>query len=80
LSDVIVRKLASYRRQNQTKKALWELDNICRTLYIYILDFIDDEALRQRVAESPQPRRSLSPFPPGDCLRQFGRGISTTAE
>jgi TnpA family transposase len=34
----IVRKLASYRRQNQTKKALWELDNICRTLYI--LDFI----------------------------------------
>jgi TnpA family transposase len=67
----IVRKLASYRRQNQTKKALWELDNICRTLYI--LDFIDDEALRQRDAESPQPRRSLSPFPPGDCLRQFGQ-------
>jgi TnpA family transposase len=33
----IVRKLASYERQNQTKKALWELENICRTLYI--LDF-----------------------------------------
>ena len=26
----IVRKLSSYARQNQTKKALWELDNIRR--------------------------------------------------
>ena len=41
----IVRKLASYVRQNQTKKALWELENICRTLYI--LDFIDAVHLRQ---------------------------------
>jgi TnpA family transposase len=24
----VVRKLSSYTRQNQTKKALWELDNI----------------------------------------------------
>ena len=31
----------------QTKKALWELENICRTLYI--LDFIDDVVLRQSV-------------------------------
>jgi hypothetical protein len=36
----VVRKLSSYTRQNQTKKALWELDNIRRT--IHILDFIDD--------------------------------------
>jgi TnpA family transposase len=43
----IVRKLSSYARQNQTKKALWELENICRS--IYILDFIDDVALRQSV-------------------------------
>lgn len=43
----IVRKLSSYLRQNQTKKALWELDNICRTLYV--LDFIDDADLRQAV-------------------------------
>ncbi len=46
----IVRKLASYERQNQTKKALWELENICRTLYI--LDFIDDVALRQTVQKA----------------------------
>ena len=43
----IVRKLSSYSRQNQTKKALWELENICRT--IYILDFIDNVELRQSV-------------------------------
>jgi TnpA family transposase len=46
----IVRKLSSYSRQNQTKKALWELDNICRTLYI--LDFIDDVDLRQSVQKA----------------------------
>ena len=46
----IVRKLSSYARQNQTKKALWELENICRTLYI--LDFIDDVTLRQAVQKA----------------------------
>jgi len=43
----IVRKLSSYTRQNQTQKALWALDDICRTLYI--LDYIDDVDLRQGV-------------------------------
>ena len=46
----IIRKLSSYARQNQTKKALWELENICRTLYI--LDFIDDVELRQSVQKA----------------------------
>jgi len=46
----VVRKLSSYTRQNQTKKALWELDNIRRT--IYILDFIDDSNLRQSVQKA----------------------------
>ena len=46
----IVRKLSSYARQNQTKKALWELDNIRRT--IHILDFIDDAQLRQSVQKA----------------------------
>jgi len=46
----IVRKLASYTRQNQTKKALWELENMCRTLYI--LEFINDVHLRQSVQKA----------------------------
>ncbi|WP_233860275.1 Tn3 family transposase [Paraburkholderia sp. HD33-4] len=43
----IVRKLSRYKRQNQTKKALWELDNLCRTGHI--LRFINDADLRQSV-------------------------------
>jgi len=46
----VVRKLSSYTRQNQTKKALWELDYIRRT--IHILDFIDDPNLRQSVQKA----------------------------
>lgn len=46
----IVRKLASYTRQNQTKKALWELENICRS--IHILDFIDDHSYRQHIQKA----------------------------
>ena len=40
----------SYAGQNQTKKALWELDNILRT--IHILDFIDDSGFRQSVQKA----------------------------
>ena len=46
----VVRKLSSYARQNQTKKGLWELDNVLRS--IYILDFIDDSGLRQSVQKA----------------------------
>ena len=63
----VVRKLSSYARQNQTKKALWELDNIRRT--IYILDFIDDPTLRQSVQKAlnrgesyHRMRRAISSF------------------
>ena len=61
----IIRKLSSYARQNQTKKALWELENICRTLYI--LDFIDDAELCQGVQKAlnrgaayPRLRRAVA--------------------
>jgi len=60
-----VRKLASYARQNQTKKALWELDNICRTLHI--VDFIDDVQLRQRV------QKALNR---GEAYHRFRRAIA----
>ncbi|HDZ15117.1 hypothetical protein LCGC14_0433780 [marine sediment metagenome] len=46
----IVRKLSSYARQNKTKKALWELDNIIRS--IYMLDYIDDRSLRRYVTKA----------------------------
>jgi TnpA family transposase len=46
----VVRKLSSYTRQNETKKAMWEMDNILRTKYL--LDFIDDPDLRQNVQKA----------------------------
>jgi TnpA family transposase len=63
----VVRKLSSYARQNQTKKALWELDNILRS--IYILDFIDDSTLRQSV------QKALNR---GEAYHRMRRAISTS--
>lgn len=65
MQSTIIRKLSSYTRRNQTKKALWELDNICRTLYI--LDFIDDVNLRQSV------QKALNR---GEAYHRFRRAIS----
>jgi TnpA family transposase len=48
--STIVRKLASYTRQNSTKRALWELDNLCFTEYV--LKYIDDPGLRQGVQKA----------------------------
>jgi TnpA family transposase len=61
----MVRMLGSYGRQNQTKKALWELDNLCRTLYI--LTFIDDVELRQSVQKA---------LTRGEAYHRFRRAIS----
>src|SRR3954454_1540896 len=56
---------ALYIRQNQTKKALWELDSICRTLHI--LHFIDDVTLRQSV------QKALNR---GEAYHRFRRAIA----
>jgi TnpA family transposase len=61
----MVRKLNAYARQNRTKKALAELDNICRTLYI--LDYIDDVELRQSV------QKALNR---GEAYHRFRRAIA----
>jgi TnpA family transposase len=61
----IVRMLSSYGRQNQTKKALWELDNLYRTLYI--LNYIDEVELRQSV------QKALNR---GEAYHRFRRAIS----
>ncbi|MBF0551395.1 MAG: Tn3 family transposase [Deltaproteobacteria bacterium] len=46
----IIRKLSSYERKNRTKRALWEYDNIIKTLYV--LDYIDSIELRQNVQKA----------------------------
>lgn len=45
--SIIVGKLSSYPRKNRTKRALWEFDNIIKS--IYLLDYINSPVLRRNV-------------------------------
>ena len=45
--STIVSKLSAYARNNRTKRALWEYDNLIQSLYL--LDYIDSASLRQNV-------------------------------
>lgn len=63
--SVIVGKLSSYARKNRTKRALWELDSIYRS--IYILKYVDDLLLRQNV------QKALNR---GEAYHQLRRAIS----
>lgn len=35
--SIIIGKLSAYARKNKTKRALWEYDNIIRSLYFWII-------------------------------------------
>lgn len=45
--SIIIGKLSAYARKNKTKRALWEYDNIIKSLYL--LDYIDSLQLRRNV-------------------------------
>lgn len=45
--NIIIGKLSAYARKNKTKSALWEYDNILKSLYF--LDYIDSLPLRRNV-------------------------------
>lgn len=62
---ILVGKLSAYARKNRTKRALWEYDNIMRSLYL--LDYIDSPALRRNV------QRALSR---GENYHQLRRAVS----
>jgi TnpA family transposase len=47
---IITGKLSSYARKNKTKRALWEFDNIIRSLYL--LDYVDSPPLRRNVNQA----------------------------
>lgn len=63
--SVIVGKLSAYARKNRTKRALWEYDNIIKSLYL--LGYIDSLTLRQNV------HRVLNR---GESYHQLRRAIS----
>ena len=48
--SIIVRKLNAFARTNKTRRALWEYDNIFRSLYL--LDYIDSPLLRRHVQQA----------------------------
>lgn len=48
--STIISKLSSYERKNRTKSALWEFDNIIRS--IHILCYIDDIQYRQNIQKA----------------------------
>lgn len=48
--SIIVSKLSAYARKNRTRRALWEYDNIIRSLYL--LDYIDSPPLRSNVQQA----------------------------
>jgi TnpA family transposase len=47
---IVVGKLSAYARQNRTKRALWEYDNIFNSLYL--LRFVDSLTLRRNVVHA----------------------------
>jgi TnpA family transposase len=48
--SIIIGKLSSYARKNKTKRALWEYDNIIRSLYL--LEYVDSISLRRHVQKA----------------------------
>ncbi|MCP4457318.1 MAG: transposase, partial [Cytophagales bacterium] len=61
----IIRRLSSYERVNKTKRALWEYDNIIKSMYV--LDYIDSLELRQNV------QKALNR---GEAYHQLRRAVS----
>ena len=67
--SIIVRKLSAYARKNKTRRALWEYDNIIRSLYL--LDYIDSPPLRRNVQRALNRGRELPSAAPRGLLRQL---------
>jgi TnpA family transposase len=63
--STIVRKLSAFARKNKTRRALWEYDNIIRS--VYLLDYIDSPPLRRNV------QRALNQ---GESYHQLRRAVS----
>ena len=63
--NIIIGKLSTYARKNRTRRALWEYDNIIKSLYL--LDYVDSPPLRRNV------QKALSR---GENYHQLRRAVS----
>ena len=68
---IIVSKLSAFARKNKTRRALWEYDNMIRSLYL--LDYIDSLPLRQHVQRALNRGESYHKLRRAVSYANFGR-------
>ena len=69
--SVIVSKLGTFPRKNKTKRALWEFDNIIRSLYL--LDYIDQPPLRRNIQQALNRRENYHQLRRAVSFANFGK-------
>ena len=69
--SVIIGKLSAYARKNKTKRALWEYDNIIRSLYL--LDYIDSISLQRYVQKALNRGESYHKLHKAVSFANFGK-------
>ena len=69
--SIMISKLSSYARKNRTKRALWEYDNIIRSLYL--LDYIDSVSLRRNVQQALNQGESYHKLHKAVSYANFGK-------
>jgi len=69
--SIIVSKLSAHARKNKTQRALWEYDNILRSLYL--LDYIDTPTLRQNVQHALNRGENYHRLRKAVSFANFGR-------
>lgn len=69
--SIIIGKLSSYARKNKTKRALWEYDNIIKSLYF--LEYIDSPPLRRNVQKALNRGESYHKLRKAVSYANFGK-------
>jgi len=69
--SIVTSKLSSYARRNKTRAALWEYDNIIRSLYL--LRYIDEPPLRRNVQMALNRGESYHKLRKAVAFASFGK-------
>jgi TnpA family transposase len=69
--SIIIGKLSAYARKNKTKRALWEYDNIIRSLYL--LNYVDLPSLRRHVQQAVNRGESYHKLHRAVSYANFGK-------
>ncbi len=68
---IVISKLSSHARKNKTKRALWEYDNIIRSLYL--LNYVDLLTLRKNVYQALNRGESYHKLHKAVSYANFGK-------